>query len=172
MWWGLLRTLADLRLLALRPDGARRWAKSLADPRFVVGVNAVVADDLGRVLLVHQGLQPVDCLRLPGRRLGRRESFEQCAVRAVLEETGRDASIGPVVWVSRPQDAGGRRGLQIVVSYTASLGGEGLGSSVSSGRMSFVPITHLPAGLPPNERNAIVAAAAMRRVLSRALEHQ
>ena len=76
--------------------------------RPVVGVGAVVLDD-NRVLLVKRGHAPIKGhWSLPGGSVETGETLEQAVAREVLEETGIEIEVGPIVEVldriSRDQD--------------------------------------------------------------------
>lgn len=66
-------------------------------PRHRVGVNMVPLDAEGRVLLLKHVFHPFVPWGLPGGWLGRGEAPEACVLRELVEETGLDARLGPLV---------------------------------------------------------------------------
>lgn len=74
------------------PANARRHP-----PRPIVGVGAVIVDD-GRVVLVRRKHDPsAGTWTLPGGVVEIGETAQAAAAREVLEETGLDVDVGPVV---------------------------------------------------------------------------
>ncbi len=64
-----------------------------------VGVGAVIVQD-GKVLLVKRKYEPLaGQWSLPGGAVEVGETLEACLVREMLEETGLDVSVGPVIEV-------------------------------------------------------------------------
>ena len=72
------------------PEGARAASRVL------------VISDAGRILLLHaQDSQGHRWWLMPGGGLDFGESFEDAARREVREETGRDLTIGALIWIRR-----------------------------------------------------------------------
>ncbi len=72
---------------------------TIANDRPVVGVGAVVFED-NQLLLVKRGHDPGKGLwAVPGGKVRRGERLEAAVAREVLEETGLEVEVGPVVWV-------------------------------------------------------------------------
>jgi len=121
--------------------------------RHRVGVALVPIDDQGRVLLLHHVFHPHVPWGLPGGWLGRNETPAACALRELKEETGLDASLGPVVHVSDEQVPP-----HVLIAYLAR---------ITPGEMTFGPEIinaawfapdEFPSPLPPFSREAIEAA--------------
>lgn len=67
-------------------------------PQSAVGVGAVVFDASERVLLIRRGKQPALGLwSIPGGKQEAGETLMQCCRREILEETGIEAELGPVI---------------------------------------------------------------------------
>jgi ADP-ribose pyrophosphatase YjhB (NUDIX family) len=80
-------------------SSSRRDRRQYPD-RPVVGVGAVVLDADGRVLLIRRRFEPLaGQWSLPGGMLELGETLEAGAAREVLEETGLEVAVGPVIEV-------------------------------------------------------------------------
>ena len=65
-----------------------------------VGVGAVIVDDAARVLLVKRRFEPLaGQWSLPGGAVDVGETLQACVVREMLEETGLEVEVGPVIEV-------------------------------------------------------------------------
>ena len=68
--------------------------------RPIVGVGAVIVDERGRVVLIKRGVEPLKGhWSLPGGAVELGETLEASIAREVLEETGLDVDVGPVIEV-------------------------------------------------------------------------
>jgi 8-oxo-dGTP diphosphatase len=68
--------------------------------RPIVGVGAVIVDDRGHVVLIKRGVEPLKGhWSLPGGAVELGETLEASIGREVLEETGLDVDVGPVIEV-------------------------------------------------------------------------
>ena len=68
--------------------------------RPIVGVGAVIVDDHGRVVLIKRRYDPLaGQWSLPGGAVELGETLEACVAREMLEETGLDVDVGPVIEV-------------------------------------------------------------------------
>jgi len=65
----------------------------LTQPRYTAGVNGVLLDDAGRVLLVEHVYHPRHPWGLPGGWMGRGENPAEALVREFLEETALRVSV-------------------------------------------------------------------------------
>lgn len=77
------------------------WGIYLIVPRHRLGVNMVVLDDLGRVLLLKHLFHPYAPWGLPGGWLNRDEDPTDCGLRELREETGLTAVPGPILLAQR-----------------------------------------------------------------------
>jgi 8-oxo-dGTP diphosphatase len=114
--------------------------------RPIVGVGAVVLD-AGRVLLVRRAHEPLkDEWSLPGGAVELGETTESAVVREVLEETGLDVEIGPLVEaVSRiTSDASGRVEYHfVIVDYLCRATGGVLACASDASAVEWAPIDDL-----------------------------
>ncbi len=69
--------------------------------RFAIGVAALIRDERGRVLVVHRTYSIEEPWALPGGWLEGRESVEHTLERELLEETGLQVRVGPLLAVDR-----------------------------------------------------------------------
>ena len=68
--------------------------------RPIVGVGAVIVDELGRVVLIRRRYEPMaGRWSLPGGAVELGETLEAGAAREMLEETGFEVEVGPVIEV-------------------------------------------------------------------------
>ena len=68
--------------------------------RPIVGVGAVIVDDRGHVVLIKRRYDPLaGQWSLPGGAVELGETLEACVAREMLEETGLDVDVGPVIEV-------------------------------------------------------------------------
>jgi len=68
--------------------------------RPIVGVGAVILDEHGQVVLIRRRFEPLaGHWSLPGGMLEVGETLEAGVAREVLEETGLDVAVGPVIEV-------------------------------------------------------------------------
>ena len=75
----------------------------MAEHQFWIGVHAAIEDE-GKILLLRRALtmayQP-GCWDLPGGHLAVSETFEECLVREVAEETGLSVAIHGLAGINR-----------------------------------------------------------------------
>jgi 8-oxo-dGTP diphosphatase len=93
-----------------RPGGAGRDGGRAYPDRPFVGVGAVVVQE-GQVLLVRRGHEPLrGAWSLPGGVVEAGETLQAALVREILEETGLEVQVGPIVEVLDriTRDADGR----------------------------------------------------------------
>jgi 8-oxo-dGTP diphosphatase len=68
--------------------------------RPIVGIGAVIVDDRGRVVLIKRRYDPLaGRWSLPGGAVELGETLEASVAREMLEETGLDVDVGPVIEV-------------------------------------------------------------------------
>jgi 8-oxo-dGTP diphosphatase len=114
----------------------------------VVGVGAVVVDG-GRVLLVKRGHPPLKGeWSLPGGTVELGETLEAALAREVLEETGLEVSVGPLVEVFDRVDRAPDGRIQyhfVVADYACSVRGGFIARGSDAEDARWVPIRELPA---------------------------
>ena len=70
------------------------------EPRRILGVGAVIVDDVGRILLVLRGNEPQAGLwSVPGGKVEAGETLVEAVVREVVEETGLRVVVDDEAWV-------------------------------------------------------------------------
>lgn len=90
------------------------WAIYLMVPRHRVGINLVVLNEHGQVLLLKHVFHPYAPWGLPGGWLNRGEAPQDCALRELREETGLTAVLDQVLVLQRSTELS-----QINVVYRA-----------------------------------------------------
>jgi 8-oxo-dGTP diphosphatase len=114
----------------------------------VVGVGAVVVDG-DRVLLVKRGHPPLKGeWSLPGGTVELGETLEAALAREVLEETGLEVSVGPVVEVFDRVDRAPDGRIEyhfVIVDYACSVRGGFLAHGSDAEDACWAPIRELPA---------------------------
>ena len=114
----------------------------------VVGVGAVIVDR-GRVLLVKRGHSPLKGeWSLPGGTVELGETLEAALAREVLEETGLEVSVGPLVEVFDRVDRAPDGRVEyhfVIVDYACSVRGGFIARGSDADDARWVPIRELPA---------------------------
>ena len=114
----------------------------------VVGVGAVVVDG-GCVLLVKRGHPPLKGQwSLPGGTVELGETLEAALAREVLEETGLEVSVGPLVEVFDRVDRAPDGRIEyhfVIVDYACSVRGGFIAHGSDAEEARWVPIRELPA---------------------------
>lgn len=77
------------------------WAIYLIVPRHRVGINLVVLNEHGQILLLKHVFHPYAPWGLPGGWLNRGEAPQDCALRELREETGLTAVLDQVLVLQR-----------------------------------------------------------------------
>lgn len=136
--------------------GAQRlmvWAIHLLVPRHLMGINLVVLNEQGQILLLKHVFHPYAPWGLPGGWLGRDEDPRDCALRELREETGLTAVLDQVLVLKRSAELS-----QINAVYLAfaQAGTMQLSSEIMEARW-FEPEA-LPEPLTTITRQAIVTA--------------
>ena len=110
--------------------------------RPIVGVGGVVVDVAGRVVLVRRRFEPLaGCWSLPGGAVDVGETLEAAVAREVLEETGLEVDVGPLVEVFdriTPGEYGRTRYHFVLADYLCHVRGGTLraGSDVSDAALA------------------------------------
>jgi 8-oxo-dGTP diphosphatase len=137
-------------------------------PRPVVGVGAVVLD-ARRVLLIRRAQEPLKGQwSLPGGGVELGETLEQAVAREVLEETGLEVDVGPIVDVLDriTRDTDGRvEHHYVLVDFVCRPSGGILSSASDADAAEWVPVEALwDYGV------AAVTAAVIRKAADRDFE--
>ncbi len=77
------------------------WAIHLVVPRHLMGINLVVMNEQGQVLLLKHVFHPYAPWGLPGGWLNRGEDPQDCALRELREETGLTAVLDQILVLQR-----------------------------------------------------------------------
>jgi ADP-ribose pyrophosphatase YjhB (NUDIX family) len=134
----------------------------------VIGVGAVVFDDLGRVLLIRRGKPPLlDRYVLPGGTLEWGESIDEGTRREILEETGIEIEIEgrlPII-EALPRDRAAAAGHHFVIvdAVARRIGGDLRAGSDAREALFAAPEDFARYRLPSAVADAIEAAGAFRR---------
>jgi 8-oxo-dGTP diphosphatase len=131
----------------------------------VVGVGAVVLDG-DRVLLVKRGHPPLKGeWSLPGGTVELGEPLEAAVAREVLEETGLDVSVGPVVEVFDRVDRAPDGRIEyhfVIVDYACTVQGGFIARGSDAEDARWVPIRELPAYRLTTKASAVIGKARRR----------
>jgi 8-oxo-dGTP pyrophosphatase MutT (NUDIX family) len=88
-------------------------------PRFTAGVNGVLLDDTGRVLLVEHVFHAIRPWGLPGGWVDRREEPVDCVVREFREETGIEVQVVRPILVQMGQFWGNHLDISFLLTCPA-----------------------------------------------------
>lgn len=77
------------------------WAIFIVVPRHRIGVEVVLFNEQGQVLLLNHVFHPVIPWGVPGGWLDRHEDPAEGALRELREETGLTAVLGPIILIKR-----------------------------------------------------------------------
>lgn len=130
-----------------RVKGRLLWALG---PRFLVGVMAVVFDGDGRIMMfrhTHDRRRPWG---LPSGRVEGRESLDAALRRELLEESGFEVRVGPIVGAYRELEMP-----MVRVAYLCEIAGGSFRPSAEVDECRFLALGELPANLRATQRAAI-----------------
>lgn len=83
------------------------------------GVRVIVLDEENRILMVKQHHEGRDVWMVPGGGIEEGENARQAAAREVLEETGLEISVGPMLW--HVEEVSEKRGQRFVNFFMARI---------------------------------------------------
>ncbi len=138
----------------------------LLNPKFVVGVQALVRDEQGRVLLLRHTYRRTQPWGLPGGGLKPGESLEDCLRREVKEEAGLDVEIQGLLSASAHFDI---RLVDMIFACRPAQG-QDLSTFAPNAEIAearFFPPDQLPVGLPGRQRRLIQVALRQAQQLER-----
>jgi 8-oxo-dGTP pyrophosphatase MutT (NUDIX family) len=132
---------------------------NLVAARFTVGVNGVVFNRQGQVLLLEHVFRSNHPWGVPGGWVGRREEPRLALRRELLEEVGLAVSVGPPVLIKLSGPPG-----HLETAFVCEVEGEGLVGRLSGEVIStqWVDVQDLPDGLKDLDREMILQAHTMR----------
>lgn len=133
------------------------WGIRVVVPRHRVGVGVVAMDEADHVLMLKHVFHPQTPWGLPGGWMGRDETPQTCALRELQEETGLQATLGPVVHVGYDVRM---LGLNVAFLAHTTPGPVTLSPEILSAR--WFAVDSLPSPLLPFTREAIMAAVTLR----------
>jgi ADP-ribose pyrophosphatase YjhB (NUDIX family) len=146
-----------------RRGGAGREGGRAYPVRPFVGVGAVVVQE-GQVLLVRRGHEPLQgAWSLPGGVVEAGETLQAALVREILEETGLEVQVGPIVDVLDriTRDAEGRVEYHyVLIDYLCHVAGGSLRAGSDAAAAQFVD----PAELDAYDVSGTTRAVIMRAV--------
>lgn len=126
-------------------------------PRHRVGVLVVLFDERGEVLLLRHVFHTTSEWGLPGGWLERGETPQQGALRELREETGLEATLGPVVLLSGEPEP-----WHIPLVFVARAQPGRIRLSFEASEARWFPDRELPESLDPFLRQAIRRAVRWR----------
>ena len=145
-----------------RRSGAGREGGRAYPERPFVGVGAVIVQD-GQVLLVRRGHAPLQgAWSLPGGVVEAGETLEAALVREILEETGLEVQVGPIVEVLDriTRDVDGRVEYHFVlIDYLCHVAGGSLRAGSDAAAAQFVDPADLGAYDVSDTTRAVIERA-------------
>jgi ADP-ribose pyrophosphatase YjhB (NUDIX family) len=128
--------------------------------RFTVGVNGVVYNQDGEILLLEHVFRCRHAWGLPGGWVGRRERPQAGLRRELLEEVGLAVEVGPPLHVDLGEPAG-----HLETSFLCEARGEPGLLSKEILNLRWVDPEKLPDGIKPRERALVRRAQELRKLL-------
>ncbi len=140
------------------PRRMRSWIYWLVGSKYVVGVQGLVFDAEGRLLLLRHTYKGRYPWGLPGGGLARGESTAEAVIREVREEAGLDVSVERVLAVETHPNR-----LLIEVFYLCRAHGGAFRPNAEISGYRYVEPARLPPDLEPRLRRMILRIVAARQ---------
>jgi 8-oxo-dGTP diphosphatase len=151
------RTLS--KLWKLIPEALRWRVMWTVSPRRIVGVSGIVLNGRGEVLLAHHVYRAENAWGFPGGIVNYGEELAAAVSREVLEETGLQVEVGPLLQVGL-----GERWPHVSFQFLCTVEGTPLpqvgGELFEAG---FYPPDALPCTLRPEQEGALAYALELYR---------
>ena len=156
-------------LWKLIPDALRWRAVWALHPRFLVGVNGVVFNEQGEILLAHHVFRSENAWGLPGGVVNRGEGLLEALQREIREETSLQVEVGPLLQVGVDDLRPNVTFFFLCTLKAPETGSPGPGAAARLQvnnelfEAGFYPPGSLPGTIKPSQANALATALGLRR---------